>query len=113
PWLRMVYDYSHYAYRNLPLDDTIRMSLPITAHIAVKDAVQSGETVVFDLPGSAGTIDYAHLLKTFYDGGYRGDVCVEVSAQVSTKAGYDPIAAARACYGNMAATFQKSGIPRA
>ncbi len=112
PWLRMVYDYSHYAYRELPLDETVKTSLPFTAHIAVKDAVQSGSKVSFELPGVAGTIDYARLLKLFYDGGYRGDICCEVSAQVSSKAGYDPTAAAKTCYRNMNAAFERAGVPR-
>jgi len=112
PWLRMVYDYSHYAFRNLPLDETVKSSLPYTSHIAVKDAVQSGEKVSFDLPGAAGTIDYARLLKHFYQGGYRGDVCVEVSAQVSSKPNYDPVVAAKTSYRNLSAAFESAGVPR-
>lgn len=112
PWLRMVYDYSHYAFRDLPLEQTIQASLPYTSHIAVKDAVQRDGKVSFALAGEGGTIDYARLLRLFYDGGYRGDVCVEVSAQIFNKPGYDPAAAARTCYQNMARAFEKSGVPR-
>ena len=45
--LKMVYDYSHYAFRNLPLADTIKTALPFTSHIAVKDAAEEGGRVVF------------------------------------------------------------------
>ncbi|MBS0211229.1 MAG: sugar phosphate isomerase/epimerase [Planctomycetes bacterium] len=111
-WLRMVYDYSHYAYRDLSLEATIAEALPYTAHIAVKDAVQQGEKVVFALPGDGGNFDYAALLKQFYAGGYRGDVCVEVSAMLSGKKDYDPMQAARTSYQNMAEAFTKAGVPR-
>jgi sugar phosphate isomerase/epimerase len=79
PWLRMVYDYSHYAFRDMPLGETVRTALPFTAHVAVKDAVQEGGRVVFVLPGESGTFDYAELLRLFHGGGYRGDFCCEVS----------------------------------
>jgi sugar phosphate isomerase/epimerase len=113
PWLRMVYDYSHYAYRDLPLEETVNTALPYTAHVVVKDAVQKGDRVEFALPGESGTFDYARLLRLFYDGGYRGDVCCEVSNQISKKPDYDPLAAAKTCYAQMAAAFEKAKVPRA
>lgn len=113
PWLRMVYDYSHYAFRDMPLEETVRTALPVTAHIAVKDAVQKGGRVEFLLPGESGTFDYARLLKLFHEGGYRGDVCCEVSSMVWSKPGYDPVTSARTCYQNMARAFEQAGIPRA
>jgi sugar phosphate isomerase/epimerase len=112
PWLRMVYDYSHYAYRDMPLEETVREALPYTAHLVVKDAVEQNGKVVFALPGESGTFDYAKLLRLFYDGGYRADVCCEVSSMVSSKPGYDAAAAAKTCYRNMAQAFAKSGIVR-
>ena len=113
PRLRMVYDYSHYAFRQMPLEETIREALPFTAHIAVKDAVQQGDRVVFQLPGDSGTFDYAKLLHSFFAGGYRGDVCCEVSSMVSSQTGYDSLAAAKTCYGHMSAAFQQAQVPRA
>ncbi len=115
PWLRMVYDYSHYAFRDMPLNETLRTALPYTAHVAVKDAVKDparGGEVGFALPGEAGTVDYLRLLRLLYDGGYRGDVCCEVSSLVSGRPGYDPAAAAAICYRNLAAAFERSGVPR-
>jgi inosose dehydratase len=112
PWLRMVYDYSHYAFREMPLDETVRTALPYTAHVVVKDAVQDGNKVVFALPGASGTFDYPHLLRLFYEGGYRGDVCCEVSSIVSKKPDYDPAMAAKACYEAMARAFEKAKVPR-
>ena len=112
PRLRMVYDYSHYAFRDMPLDETIRTALPYTAHVAVKDAVQQPGKVIFQLPGESGTFDYPRLFRLFYAGGYRGDFCCEVSAMVSKKPGYDPLRAAQTCYDNMSRAMNEAGVPR-
>lgn len=112
PWLRMVYDYSHFLFRDMSMDDTIRESLPYLAHVAVKDAAQRDDRVVFLLPGEGGTVDYPRLLQLLYRGGYRGDVCCEVSAMVSSKPGYDAAAAAKTCYRNLAAAFAAANVPR-
>jgi inosose dehydratase len=112
PWLRMVYDYSHYAFRDMPLEETVKTALPYTAHVVVKDAVREGDRVVFALPGSSGTFDYPRLLRLFYDGGYRGDVCCEVSSQISNKPGYDALAAARTSYDALARAFEQANVPR-
>jgi inosose dehydratase len=112
PWLRMVYDYSHYAFRDLPVEETVKTALPYTAHIAVKDAYQDGDRVAFALPGEKGAVDFAKILRLFYEGGYRGDVSCEISGMVWGKEGYDPKAAAKACYDNMAPVFEEAGVPR-
>jgi len=110
--LRMVYDYSHYAFRDLPLTETIDVALPWTVHIAVKDAVQQKDRVVFKLPGTSNTIDFASLIKRFYEGGYRGDMSCEVSGMVWGQSGYEPVVAAKTCYQNMSEAFKKAGVPR-
>lgn len=110
--LRMVYDYSHYAFRELPLTQTIQTALPYVAHVAVKDAVDEGKRVVFKLPGEAGTIDFATIIRELYAGGYRGDINCEVSGMVSSQPDYDSLTAARLCYRNLAEAFQKSGVRR-
>jgi sugar phosphate isomerase/epimerase len=110
--LRMVYDYSHYAFRDLSLEATVRTALPYTAHVAVKDAVRENDQVRFRLAGEAGTIDYPALLRLLYDGGYRGDVSCEVSGMVWNQPDYDPVRAARQCYDAMARAFQQAGIAR-
>jgi sugar phosphate isomerase/epimerase len=112
-WLRMVYDYSHYAFRGMTVEGTVREALPYTAHVVVKDAVERGPRVEFVLPGESGAFDYGPLLRPFYAGGYRGDVCCEVSSMVSNTPAYDPRAAARTCYANMARAFEAAEVPRA
>jgi inosose dehydratase len=111
--LRMVYDYSHYAFRDLPLEETIRIALPFTAQVALKDAARQNGKIVFQLPGEAGTIDYGALIGQFYRGGYRGDFNCEVSGMVSSRPGYDPLASAKFCYTKMAEAFREAGVERA
>lgn len=111
-WLRMCYDYSHYAFRDMPMAQTIKTALPYTAHIAIKDAVQKDGRIRFVNPGTSGTIDYGNLLRMFYEGGYRGDVCCEVSGQVWNVKGYDPIVSAKQCYQLITPAFRKANVPR-
>ena len=111
PWIRMVYDYSHFAFRDMPLAATVETALPYTAHIAIKDAVMEKGKVRFVNPGLGGRIDYVKLLRLFAEGGYRGDVCCEVSGMVWSQPGYDPVASARQCYKSIAPAFAKAGLP--
>ncbi|MEM7476112.1 MAG: sugar phosphate isomerase/epimerase [Planctomycetota bacterium] len=110
--LRMVYDYSHYAFRGMSIEETVETSLPYTVHVAVKDAVEEAGRVVFKLPGSAETIDFAKILSGLNQGGYSGDINCEVSGMVWSKTGYDPLAAAKKCYDVVAAVFEETGIGR-
>lgn len=111
-WLRMVYDYSHYALREMPLDQTIHAALPWTGMIAVKDVVIEKDQPVFKLPGETGQIDYAAMLRQFHTGGYRGVVSCEVSSMISKRPDYDPIQAAKTCYANLAKAFIAAEVPR-
>lgn len=110
--LRMVYDYSHYAFRDLPLIETIETSLPYVAHVAVKDVARKNGHVVFELPGETGNIDFADLIGRLHAGGYRGDINCEVSSMVSKRPDYDSVAAARMCYHNLSTSFDRSGVRR-
>jgi inosose dehydratase len=112
PWLRMVYDYSHYAFREMSIEATVKTALDYTGHIAIKDTIRKGDGTTFVLPGDSGTLDYQQLFKLFYSGGYRGDICCEVSGAVWGKPGYDPIAAAKTCYRNIAPILEQARIPR-
>ena len=121
-WLKIVYDYSHYAFRNIPLAESIKAALPHIGHVAVKDAVQTatknkdGSTgpprVEFRLPGEAGTIDFVTLLQTLHAGGYAGDISCEVSGMVWNKNGYDPTTAMKSCFDNMSKAFRDAGVAR-
>ncbi len=113
--LGMTFDYSHYAFLEpeLSVEASVRESLPRTNYVAVKDAVREGGKVRFALPGESQSFDHAEILSAFYDGGYRGDFCCEVSSQIwKNQPGYDPVAATKACYGNMKAAFDRAGVAR-
>ena len=111
-YLRMAYDYSHYQYGPLSLEETIDVSLPYTALVVLKDVAIEGNRHRFLLPGETGTVDYPTLLRRFYRGGYRGGVCCEVSGMVWKNPGYDPKEAAATCYANIAPAFKKADVPR-
>lgn len=113
--LGMVYDYSHYSFKEPPLSipETVKTALPITNYIAVKDAVQADGKVRFALAGEGDAWDHADIIKAFYEGGYRGDFCCEVSSQIWRAEGYDPVEATKLCYRNMVAAFERAGVPRA
>ncbi len=68
--------------------------------------------MTFALAGETGKIDFPTMLRLFQEGGYRGDVFCEVSRKVWSQPGFDATAAARACYKNMAAAFEKAGVSR-
>jgi inosose dehydratase len=113
PRLRMSWDYSHFALRDLPLAETIRVALPYTGFVAIKDVAMENGRGVFKLPGETKQIDYPALLKGFYQGGYRGDFNCEISSMIFTKPGFDCLAAARISYANIAPAFAAAGVPRA
>ncbi|MDP7205521.1 MAG: sugar phosphate isomerase/epimerase family protein [Pirellulaceae bacterium] len=112
-WLRMVYDFSHYIFRDMQLEETIRQSARYTNQVVVKDTVRTADGgTTFVLPGESGNIDYPQLLRLFHRHGYRGDVSCEVSSAVWRQEGYDPRAAVQTCYRNMSAAFQAAGLRR-
>ncbi|MDF1825561.1 MAG: TIM barrel protein [Verrucomicrobiales bacterium] len=111
--LRMVYDYSHYAFleprREIP--ETVEVALPITNYVAVKDAVEVEGKVRFALAGESGNWDHADIIEAFYDGGYRGDFCCEVSSQIwRNDPKYSPVAATERCYQNLKSAFDRAGV---
>ncbi|MEM0895645.1 MAG: family 16 glycoside hydrolase [Verrucomicrobiota bacterium] len=99
--LGLVYDQSHFAYRDLPLAETIARALPYTAYVVMKDAVLLDGKVRYRLPGQAGSIPHTEVLRHFIGGGYRGEICAEVSRQVWSGAGYDAVDSTRTCLHNL------------
>ena len=111
PWLVAAYDYSHFQLQELKLAETVTALLPRAGFIHVKDTEHAIGKRGFLLPGE-GSIDYAEYFALLAESEYRGDVVVEVSGQVSSKPGYDPVAAARKCYNHLAPAMKEAGIQR-
>lgn len=112
PQLKMWFDYSHFIFRDMPMQKTIDESLPILAGVAVKDAQQVDGKVRFALPGAAGTIDYQQLCKLLFAGGFRGDICVEVSSQVWKQPEYSSFRALTDSYQELSVAMRRAGVPR-
>ncbi len=110
PWIRLVYDYSHFQRQQLNLKESLTSMIGETVFVHIKDNLTTDGKTEFVLPGDARDIDYAEYLALLKAGGYRGSVVVEVSAQVFNKPGYDPIAAAKRCYANIQPAFIKAGL---
>ena len=90
---------------------TIESLAPLTKFVHVKDTVFEKDQAKFVLPGE-GETNYMELLKLLKEHKYSGCVCVEVSGMVSSKKDYDPVAAARHGYANLAPAFEKAGVRR-
>ncbi len=111
PWIRLTYDFSHYRLRGIGLKESLAALLPQTSFIHVKDAKGTAASFQFLLPGE-GDVDYPLYFTLLKDAGYRGSVMVEVSGQLHTKPGYDPLAAARKSHDHLAAALAKAGLRR-
>lgn len=110
--IRMVYDFSHYAFRDpeLTIEETVATALPVTNYVAAKDAKLVDGKVRFDLVGESKNWDHADIIRAFAEGGYDGDFCCEVSGQIWKNSDYDAKTATLICYQNLKAAFERAGV---
>ncbi|OGV63104.1 MAG: hypothetical protein A2283_15035 [Lentisphaerae bacterium RIFOXYA12_FULL_48_11] len=105
--VKVAYDYSHFKLQGIGLDESMKLLLPHTRFIHVKDAAGDAKKFQFLLPGDGDT-DYSAYFGLLKKYGYKGPVVVEVSGQVFNKPGYDPVVAARKCYSILNAALAKA-----
>ena len=99
--LAIAYDHSHYALGGLSIEESLKPLAPYTKFVHVKDARREGKDVRFLLPGDGGT-DFREYFRLLRKHGYRGPVVVEVSSQIFSRPGYDPIATAEKSFAALA-----------
>lgn len=105
PRMKGVYDYGHFMAFGLGLEETIRQVAPRSGFVHIKDAVGKAPDHRFVLPGDGG-VDYARFLKTMGEVGYQGPIVVEVSANVFSQSGYDPVATAQRMWDRLSPVFR-------
>lgn len=108
PAIQVTYDYSHFELQGIDMEESMKLLLPRTKFIHVKDATGDAAKFQFLLPGE-GKTDYVKYFTALKQHGYTGPVVVEVSGQIFSKPGYEPIAAAKKCYGVLAGAVAKVG----
>ena len=108
PTIQVAYDYSHFELQGIDMEESIKLLLPRTKFIHVKDSTGEPAKFQFLLPGE-GRTDYVKYFTALKQHGYHGPVVVEVSGQIFSKPGYEPIAAAKKCYAALAGALAKVG----
>lgn len=107
PALQVAYDYSHFELQGIDMAESMKLLLPRTRFIHVKDSQGDAAKFQFVLPGE-GRTDYVQYFSLLKQHGYTGPVCVEVSGQVFSKPGYDPIAAAKQSHATLSVALAKA-----
>ena len=104
PRMKGVYDYGHFMAFGLGLEETIQQVAPRAGFVHIKDAVGMAPDHRFVLPGDGG-VDYRLFLKTLAEVGYQGPIVVEVSTDVFSQPGYDPVATAQRMWDRLSPIF--------
>jgi sugar phosphate isomerase/epimerase len=98
PWLTAAYDYSHFELQKLSIEESLKPLANRPIHfVHVKDAQGEAGKFQFLLPGE-GKTNYGELFAALAKRQYQGDIVVEVSGQIFSKADYDGVAAAKKCF---------------
>jgi inosose dehydratase len=109
PALSVIYDYSHFQLMNLDLKATLDTLLPRSSFLTVKDGRMANGTPQFLLPGD-GTVDYVRYFDILKARRYSGWILFEISRQLQTQPGFDPVEAARRSYRNLAPGLRQAGL---
>lgn len=110
PALGVAYDQAHFSLAGISAEHGIATLAGRIRYVHIKDAIRTAEGVRFLLPGQ-GQTDFRALFRLLVQSGYRGPVVAEVSQQLWSAPGYDPLAAARACRDALAPALPEGPIP--
>lgn len=110
PAVGVAYDQAHFSLAGVSAERGIAALAGRIRYVHVKDAIRTAEGIRFLLPGQ-GQADFRALFRLLAQAGYRGAVVAEVSQQLWSLAGYDPLAAARACHAALAPVLPEGPIP--
>jgi inosose dehydratase len=91
------FDQSHYQLAGFSLADSLRALQRWIRLVHVKDSAGTEADPRFLLPGD-GSTDFARYFRLLRESGYRGALVAEVSSQIFSVPGYEPLAAAERCY---------------
>lgn len=111
PALRIHFDISHFNVQGDPLEETIALLAPHSAHTHVKDERGIAPHHQFLIPGE-GDMDYVNYLRLMDRAGYSGYIAVEISLMVQARPDYDALAAATRSYAIVSRAFEEAGIER-
>lgn len=101
PHLGLNFDISHFPTERFDSGTAIDACAPFAVHTHAKDSTIVDENVRFQIPGES-DFDYDWFFDRLLDAGYRGDIIAEVSAQQWREPAFDPWAAARTAFENLA-----------
>ena len=107
PAIEAAYDYSHFELQGIDMEESLKLLLPRTKFIHVKDSQGDSTKFQFLLPGE-GRTDYVKYFSLLRKLNYKGPVCVEVSGQVFNKKDYDPIVAAKKSYATLSEALTRT-----
>jgi len=106
PWIKLVYDFSHYELRGFKLDATLELLAPLTAFVACERRRRGRRQV--QVPAARRRQGGLPALSASAQGRrYCGAVVVEVSGMISNLPNYDPVAAAKKSYAPLAAASSR------
>ena len=111
PALKGIYDYGHFELLGFDLEKSLELLLPHCQFVTVKDGKRVNGAPQFLLPGE-GTIDYKRYCAKLRDMHWSGWMLVEISRQLQTVPGYDPLRAAQKSYSHLAPILKQSGLRR-
>jgi sugar phosphate isomerase/epimerase len=111
PYCRVNFDISHFNVIGIPIEESVALMAPWTAHTHIKDESGRFPDHQFLIPGE-GEFDYVTYLREMHKHGYTGHISPEISLMVQRRPDYDPVQAMEQTYRVVSEAFEKAGVPR-